>query len=195
VNAARDLPISRDAVADPDVTAADALADIRALHESHAPSAKPATSAAGQSKFHESARAQVRGAATYADDIAELKGTLYAAPIMSKVAHGKLIDIDCSAALAMPGVVAVVGAGPAGLACAHRLAMHGHDVVREGFAVEHGACLCLSSSFGCYDGDKVYLRWDLAERAPSAEALARRGLCRLWPEEPTVYLEAGRIEP
>lgn len=26
-------------------------------------------------------------------------------------------------------VVAVVGAGPAGLACAHRLAMHGHDVV------------------------------------------------------------------
>jgi dihydropyrimidine dehydrogenase (NAD+) subunit PreT len=24
--------------------------------------------------------------------------------------------------------VAVVGAGPAGLACAHRLAMHGHDV-------------------------------------------------------------------
>lgn len=74
-------------------------------------------------------------------------------------------------------------------------AVHGHDVVREGFAVEHGACLCLSSSFGCYDGDKVYLRWDLAERAPSAEALARRGLCRLWPDEPTVYLEAGRIEP
>jgi glutamate synthase (NADPH/NADH) small chain len=26
-------------------------------------------------------------------------------------------------------VIAVVGAGPAGLACAHRLAMHGHDVV------------------------------------------------------------------
>ncbi|MCP1231479.1 NAD(P)-dependent oxidoreductase [Acetobacter indonesiensis] len=26
-------------------------------------------------------------------------------------------------------IVAVVGAGPAGLACAHRLAMHGHDVV------------------------------------------------------------------
>ena len=25
--------------------------------------------------------------------------------------------------------IAVVGAGPAGLACAHRLAMHGHDVV------------------------------------------------------------------
>jgi Calcineurin-like phosphoesterase len=74
-------------------------------------------------------------------------------------------------------------------------AVHGHDVVREGYAVEHEACLCMSSSFGCYDGDKVYLRWDLSERAPSAEALVRQGLCRLWPEEPPVYLEAGGTEP
>ena len=64
--------------------------------------------AAGQSTFHESARAQVAGAATYVDDIPELKGTLYAAPIMSTVAHGKLLGIDCQAALAMPGVVDVV---------------------------------------------------------------------------------------
>jgi xanthine dehydrogenase large subunit len=64
--------------------------------------------AAGQSTFHESARAQAAGAATYVDDIPELKGTLYAAPIMSTVAHGKLLDIDCQAALAMPGVVDVV---------------------------------------------------------------------------------------
>ena len=63
---------------------------------------------AGHSTFHESARAQVAGAATYVDDIPELKGTLYAAPIMSTVAHGKLLDIDCQAALAMPGVVDVV---------------------------------------------------------------------------------------
>ena len=64
--------------------------------------------AAGHSKFHESARAQVAGLATYVDDIAELKGTLYAAPIMSSVAHGKLLGVDCLAALAMPGVVDVV---------------------------------------------------------------------------------------
>ncbi len=64
--------------------------------------------AAGHSTFHESARAQAAGAATYVDDIPELKGTLYAAPIMSTVAHGKLLDIDCQAALAMPGVVDVV---------------------------------------------------------------------------------------
>jgi xanthine dehydrogenase large subunit len=64
--------------------------------------------AAGHSTFHESARAQVAGAATYVDDIPEIKGTLYAAPIMSTVAHGKLLDIDCKTALAMPGVVDVV---------------------------------------------------------------------------------------
>ena len=64
--------------------------------------------AAGQSEFHESARAQVAGAATYVDDIAEIKGTLYAAPIMSTVAHGKLLGVDCRACLAMPGVVDVV---------------------------------------------------------------------------------------
>ena len=64
--------------------------------------------AAGQSTFHESARAQVTGAATYVDDIPELKGTLYAAPILSAVAHGKLLGVDCTAALAMPGVVSVV---------------------------------------------------------------------------------------
>ncbi|TAG34206.1 MAG: xanthine dehydrogenase molybdopterin binding subunit [Polaromonas sp.] len=64
--------------------------------------------AAGQSRFHESAQAQVAGAATYVDDITELKSTLYAAPIMSKIAHGKLVSIDCAAALAMPGVVGVV---------------------------------------------------------------------------------------
>jgi xanthine dehydrogenase large subunit len=64
--------------------------------------------AAGHSTFHESARAQVAGAATYVDDIPEIKGTLYAAPIMSNVAHGKLLGIDCQLALSLPGVVDVV---------------------------------------------------------------------------------------
>ncbi len=64
--------------------------------------------AAGHSKFHESARAQVAGTATYVDDIPEIKGTLYAAPILSTVAHGKLLGVDCQACLAMPGVVDVV---------------------------------------------------------------------------------------
>ena len=60
--------------------------------------------AAGQSHFHESARAQVAGAVNYIDDIPEVKGTLFAAPILSNVAHGRLLGVDATAALAMPGV-------------------------------------------------------------------------------------------
>ena len=69
------------------------------------------TRAAGRSIPHESAAAQVQGSATYIDDIAEISGTLFAAPILSDVAHGKLLGIDAAAALAMPGVRGVVLAG------------------------------------------------------------------------------------
>jgi len=68
-------------------------------------------SAAGISRPHESATAQVAGAATYVDDIPEVRGTLFAAPILSRVAHGRLLGVDTSAALTMPGVVGVVLAG------------------------------------------------------------------------------------
>ncbi|MDD4944205.1 MAG: molybdopterin-dependent oxidoreductase, partial [Rhodoferax sp.] len=64
--------------------------------------------ASGQSHPHESAAAQIAGAATYIDDIAEVRGTLYAAPILSKVAHGKLLGVDTHAARALPGVHAVL---------------------------------------------------------------------------------------
>ena len=67
-----------------------------------------AASAVGVSRPHESARAQVAGAATYVDDIAEVRGTLFAAPVLSNVAHGKLLGVDASAALGMPGVRDIV---------------------------------------------------------------------------------------
>jgi xanthine dehydrogenase large subunit len=67
--------------------------------------------AAGQSQVHESARAQVAGTATYIDDIPEVRGTLHAAPVCSPVAHGILRKVDPSAALALPGVRAVIDAG------------------------------------------------------------------------------------
>ncbi|MGE0333465.1 MAG: xanthine dehydrogenase molybdopterin binding subunit [Ramlibacter sp.] len=69
------------------------------------------TPASGVSRQHESARAQVAGAAPYVDDIPEVKGTLHAAPIMSNVAHGRLRGVDAAAALAMPGVRGIVLAG------------------------------------------------------------------------------------
>lgn len=101
------LPLSRDAVDDPVVVAADAHADQPVA----APLAAtpPATlRAMGHSHIHESARAQVAGAAHYIDDLPEIKGTLYASPILSTVAHGRLNGVDASAALALPGVRGVV---------------------------------------------------------------------------------------
>jgi xanthine dehydrogenase large subunit len=64
--------------------------------------------ASGRSVPHESAAAQVQGRATYIDDMVELQGTLHAAPILSKVAHGVLRGVDTTAAAAMPGVVGCV---------------------------------------------------------------------------------------
>ena len=64
--------------------------------------------ACGNSHPHESAAAQIAGAATYVDDIPEVRGTLHAAPILSKVAHGKLLGVESSVVLAMPGVRAVI---------------------------------------------------------------------------------------
>ncbi|NCT96611.1 MAG: xanthine dehydrogenase molybdopterin binding subunit [Comamonadaceae bacterium] len=86
---------------------------------------RQATSAAGASRFHESARAQVAGAATYIDDIPEARGTLHAAPVCSPVAHGRLSGFDTAAALALPGVRAFVGA--ADVPGDPILAAFGHD--------------------------------------------------------------------
>lgn len=84
-----------------------------------------ATGVVGQSNIHESAVAQVMGAAPYLDDLPELQGTLYAAPILSTVAHGTLHGVDASAALNMPGVRGVVLA--ADIPGDPILAAFGHD--------------------------------------------------------------------
>jgi xanthine dehydrogenase large subunit len=64
--------------------------------------------AGGVARPHESARAHVAGTATYVDDVPEVKGTLHAAPILSTVAHCRLLGVDTDAVLAMPGVRGVV---------------------------------------------------------------------------------------
>ena len=68
----------------------------------------PALGAAGTSRPHESARAQVHGAATFVDDIPEIKGTLFAAPILSTVAHGRLLAVHTDVAMTLPGVLGIV---------------------------------------------------------------------------------------
>ena len=67
----------------------------------------------GRERMHESALLHVTGQATYTDDIPELRGTLYAALVLSPVAHGELIGegIDRAALLTQSDVVAVFTAG------------------------------------------------------------------------------------
>ncbi len=64
--------------------------------------------ACGSAAPHESARAQVAGAAPYIDDLPEVRGTVHAAPILSTVAHGKIIGLNAAAALSIKGVHAIV---------------------------------------------------------------------------------------
>jgi xanthine dehydrogenase large subunit len=59
---------------------------------------------------HDSALKHVAGTAPYIDDLPEPPRLLHAALVLSPVAHGILRKIACDAALAMPGVVAVVTA-------------------------------------------------------------------------------------
>ena len=64
--------------------------------------------ACGHSLPHESARAHVTGEALYVDDLPELAGTLHAAPVLSPLAHGRLLGVEASAALSLPGVRGLV---------------------------------------------------------------------------------------
>ena len=73
-----------------------------------APDRAASSTACGQSLPHESAKAQVAGAAHYIDDLPEVRGTLHAAPILSPLAHGRLKAVDASAVRKLPGVVDVV---------------------------------------------------------------------------------------
>jgi hypothetical protein len=68
-----------------------------------------------------------------------------------------------------------------------RVAVYGHDVARAGFAIDREPLLCISTSFGCFDGDKLYLDWDLSEPAESARQVAKKGLKVLRPEAPAVH--------
>lgn len=64
---------------------------------------------AGRPVPHESANGHVTGAALYTDDLLNrFPGTLHAWPVMGKHPHARVIDIDMSAAVRSPGVVATL---------------------------------------------------------------------------------------
>ena len=68
-----------------------------------------------------------------------------------------------------------------------QVSVYGHDVAREGYAIDREPLLCLSTSFGCCDGDKMYVDWDLREPVGSAHELAERGLKLLYPDAEAVF--------
>eukprot|EP01134_Creolimax_fragrantissima_P003745 CFRG3745T1 len=57
---------------------------------------------------HLSARKQTTGEAVYCDDIADVKGTLYAGVVFSGEAHAEIVSIDTSIAMEMDGVHTVL---------------------------------------------------------------------------------------
>ena len=70
-------------------------------------SEKPAI---GVSYAHESGVLHVSGEARYVDDIPLPSNALFAAIGMSRVAHGRILNLDLSAVISVPGVVAVLTA-------------------------------------------------------------------------------------
>lgn len=67
------------------------------------------------------------------------------------------------------------------------VAVYGHDVAHQGYAIDREPLLCVSTSFGCHDGDKLYLSWDLSRRATSAAEVAEQGLLPLYPDAAPVH--------
>ncbi len=67
------------------------------------------------------------------------------------------------------------------------VSVYGHDVAHTGYAIDREPLLCISTSFGCHDGDKLYLTWDLARPARSAAEVARDGLRALYPDAQPIH--------
>ena len=79
----------------------------------------------------------LRGRGEYVDDVA-IPGLLYAVILRSSVSHGRLLGIDASAALHMPGVHAVITVQPGDTveSLSHRMA--GVDRPTERFRILNG---------------------------------------------------------
>jgi xanthine dehydrogenase large subunit len=126
--------------------------------------------------------------------MAELKGTLYAAPVMSNVAHGRLLGLDCSAALAMPGVVGVVQA--ADIAGDPLLATYAHDepILAQG-KVEHiGQVVALVVADSVMRARKAARRIKARHRAAAGHLTVRQALAERSQVLPPVTVRRGEPE-
>ncbi|TRO22447.1 xanthine dehydrogenase family protein molybdopterin-binding subunit [Ectopseudomonas mendocina] len=74
----------------------------------HQSDAEPVTCHIGRSQTRVEDTALLRGLGRYADDMATPPGTLHAAIVRSPHAHARVLSVDASAALSMPGVHGVL---------------------------------------------------------------------------------------
>ncbi|KAI7791213.1 aldehyde oxidase 5 isoform X2 [Triplophysa rosa] len=74
------------------------------------PEAQSISDPVGRPNVHQAALQQATGEAVYYDDIPSVKGELFVSMVTSTRAHAKIISIDASAALAIPGVVTFISA-------------------------------------------------------------------------------------
>ena len=74
-------------------------------------SQRPTGAIVGESHPHESALAHVTGTALYTDDLYQrMVGVLHAYPVQSTHAHARILSLDPTPALKVPGVVRVITA-------------------------------------------------------------------------------------
>uniref|UniRef100_A0A3B4ULP1 Aldehyde oxidase 5 n=1 Tax=Seriola dumerili TaxID=41447 RepID=A0A3B4ULP1_SERDU len=73
--------------------------------------AQPSADPVGRPSMHQSAFQQATGEAKYYDDLPPVKGELFIVMVTSSRAHAKIMNVDPSEALEMPGVVTFVSAG------------------------------------------------------------------------------------
>uniref|UniRef100_A0A8C4IMP3 2Fe-2S ferredoxin-type domain-containing protein n=1 Tax=Dicentrarchus labrax TaxID=13489 RepID=A0A8C4IMP3_DICLA len=73
--------------------------------------AQPSADLVGRPSMHQSAFQQATGEAKYYDDLPLVQGELFIFMVTSTRAHAKIINIDPSEALKMPGMVTFVSAG------------------------------------------------------------------------------------
>lgn len=74
------------------------------------PSDQPVEDVVGRPIPHLAATKQATGEAVYCDDIPKYAGELYVGIVFSKKAHARILSVDPSDALSMPGVKSFVGA-------------------------------------------------------------------------------------
>ena len=109
----------------------------------------------GKAIAHDSARAHVTGSAVYLDDMAEPAGCLHAALVKSPHAKARIVAVDASAAMAFPGVVAVVTAAD----------IPGENEVGPVFHGEPALAREIADYAGCPVGAVVATSHDAARRA------------------------------